>query len=190
MTQIGTVYGHALYELAKAEGLERRVLDQMELLEECFRKEPDFLRLLVAPHLTKVERCCVIDRCFRDKVELYLLNFLKILTEKGMIRSFPDCCRAFRQQYRADHGILTATAVTAVELTAKQMEKLRGKLSRLTGKRILLTNRVEPGVLGGVRLEFDGRCMDGTLAHGLEVMEKMLKGGRRDEGGGNYKAHP
>jgi len=37
-----------------------------------------------------------------------------------------------------------------------------------------LTNRVDPDVLGGVRLDFDGKCVDDTLSHRLDSIRNML----------------
>ena len=175
MTQAGIVYGEALYDLAKAEGLSGEILSQITVLAESFREEPDFLRLLAAPNLSKAERCDILDKSFREKVHPYVLNFLKILTEKGYVRHFADCCGAYRDCYNRDNGILPVTAVTAVPLTGAQTEKLTKKLSELTGKTVSLTNRVDPDILGGVRLDYDGKRLDDTVSHRLESVRGLLK---------------
>ena len=175
MTEVGSAYGEALYDLAKAENLADTILDQITVLDESFRQEPDFLRLLQSPNLPKQERCGVIDAGFQGKLHTYVLNFLKILTEKGYARHFSDCVAAYRQHYNLDNNILPVTAVTAVSLTAEQSEKLTGKLSALTGKKIELTNRVDPGILGGVRLDYDGKRLDDTVSHRLDSVRAMLK---------------
>ncbi len=175
MTQIGSVYGEALYGLAREEGLEKTVLEELKVLNESFSREVGFLKLLSAPNLSKEERCKIIDDCFRDKVHGYVLNFLKILTEKGYIRRFSECVEAFRQLYNADHGILCVTAVTAVALTEAQTAKLCAKLSGITGKTIDLTNRVDPACIGGVRLDYDGKRLDDTVSHRLDAIGSLLK---------------
>ena len=174
MTQIGSVYGQSLYELAKSEDLSHEILEQLRALSESFAGEPDFLRLLGTHSLTKQERCAIIDDSFRGKLHIYVLNFLKILTEKGYALHFSDCCAAYEQQYNLDHNILKVTAVTAVALSKEQSEKLTTKLETITGKNIALNNRVDASVMGGVRLDFDGKQMDDTVAHRLESIRKML----------------
>ena len=94
MTEIGSVYGNALYELAKEDGLTESIGQQLRLLQDSFRQEPDFIRLLSAPNLTKAERCQILDDSLRGKIEQYLLNFMKILTEKGYMRHFDSCAQA------------------------------------------------------------------------------------------------
>ena len=175
MTEVGSVYGLALYDLAKSEALTEQILKELNVLRQSFEAEPDFIRLLSTPALSKEERCQILDNSFRGKVHPYLLNFLKILTEKSYIRYFCDCCEAFVDHYNLDNGILPVTAVTAVALTDVQVEKLTGKLSRITGKQIELRNRIDPSCLGGVRLDYDGQRLDDTVCHRLNAIRELLK---------------
>lgn len=175
MTQIGSVYGEALYDLIQEECDAQEVLSQLAVLNESFHQEPAFVRLLSSPNLSKQERCRIIDDSFQGKFHPYVLNFLKILTERDYIRHFSDCCASFRNLYNQDHGILPVTAVTAVSLTEEQIDKLTDKLTRITGKTIELANRVDPSVLGGMRLDYDGKRLDDTVAHRLEAVRSLLK---------------
>ena len=175
MTGVGTVYAQALYDLAKDEGCCEAVLQELAVLRQSFEAEPDFLRLLATHDLSKEARCDIVDESFRGKIHPYVLNFLKILTEKGYTRHFSDCCKAYRQAYNRDHGILEVTAVTAVALTEDQTERLAQKLTQVTGKTVDLTNRVDARCLGGVRLDYDGKRVDGTVANRLASVGALLK---------------
>ena len=175
MTGVGSVYGEALYTLAREEGLSQAILQQLKVLDSCFAAEPDFIRLLGAPNLPKTERCQILDDSFRGKIEPYLLNFLKILTEKGYMRHFSDCVCAYRELYNRDNGILPVTAVTAVPMTATQEKALTMKLQQITGKRIELVSKLDPNVLGGMRLDYDGKRVDDTVAHRMDAVRNLLK---------------
>ncbi len=174
MTEVGSVYGESLYELAKSESLGDRIGEQLAVLQESFRQEPDFVRLLSSPNLTKAERCQILDDSFRGKVHPYLLNFLKILTEKGYMRYFSDCCDAYTQLSDQDNGILRVSAVSAVALSQEQTAKLTQKLTQITGKQIKLMSRINPSVLGGIRLDYNGQRLDDTVSHRLDAIRDML----------------
>ena len=111
-----------------------------------------------------------LDQAFGGSVHLYLVNFLKILCDEGALRELSGCARAYRVRYNHDHGILEVTAVSAVELEDAAREKLRAKLAAMTGKTIELTVRVEPSVLGGIRLDMEGTRLDGTVRHRLDAL--------------------
>ena len=174
MTEVGSVYGESLYELAKDEGLTKLIGEQLTALQQSFQQEPDFVRLLSSPNLTKAERCQILDDSFRSSVHQYVLNFLKILTERGYVRYFSDCCDAYMEHYDQDNGILRVNAVSAVALTSEQADKLTQKLSRITGKEIALKNRIDPRVYGGVRLDYDGQRLDDTVSHRLDAIRDLL----------------
>ncbi len=174
MTEVGSVYGESLYELAKDEALTKIIGEQLAVLQQSFQQEPDFIRLLSSPNLTKAGRCQILDNSFRGSVHPYLLNFLKILTEKGYMRYFSDCCDAYTEHYDQDNGILRVTAVSAVALSSEQADKLKAKLSRITGKEIALRNRIDPAVLGGVRLDYDGKRLDDTVSNRMDNIRDLL----------------
>ena len=176
MTQVGNVYGTALYTLALEEQITEKLLGELTVLSQCFRENPDFIRLLSSPNLPKQERCQIVDDSFRGKVHAYVLNFLKILTEKGYMKYFHDCFKTFEDLYNRDNGILPVTAITAVAMSGEQVQKLTEKLSRITEKQVSLQNKVDPSVLGGVRLDYDGKRLDDTVSHRMDAITKALKG--------------
>lgn len=175
MSQVGSVYGGALYSLCKEENLADTVLQELSALQECFGENRDYLRLLSAPNVAVQERCQLLDDCFRGKVQPYVLNFLKLLTEKGVIKAFSECVLEYQELYNDDHDILPVTAVTAVPLSQEQSARLTEKLSKITGKSAQLHNRVDPACLGGVRLDYDGKRVDGSVASRMESIRNLLK---------------
>ena len=146
MTETARMYGGSLYDLAAEEGLEARILGELDEAVALFKANPDYLHLLSTPSIPKRERCGLLDEALRDQVHLYVLNFLKILCENGTLRELPGCARAYRIRYNAAHGILEATAITAIAMTAAQTEQLRQKLETITGKKIDLATKIDPSM--------------------------------------------
>ena len=175
MTEIATTYGQAMYDLAREEGLAKELLGQLTALNECLSGEPGFTQLLSSPNIPKEERVQILDNSFRGKIDPYVLNFLKVLTEKGYVRHFSGCCQFYKQQYNKDNGIVPVVAYTAVPLSDELRRKLTAKLSTVTGKTIELDCRIDPETLGGVRLDFDGKQVDGTVRRRLEDIRGLLK---------------
>ncbi len=175
MTEVATTYGQALYDLARDEGLSRQLLPELSALAQSLRDEPGFIQLLSAPNIPLEERIRILDTSFRGKLHPYVLNFLKILAEKGYMKHFSGCCQMYRQQYNKDNGIVPVVAYTAIPLSDELRRRLTKKLSTVTGKTIELECRIDPETLGGVRLDFDGKQVDGTVRRRLEDIRGLLK---------------
>lgn len=174
MTETAKMYGGSLYDLAAEEGIEARLLEELDAAVKLLRENPDYLRLLSLPNLPKKERCGLLDEAFRGQVHPYVLNFLKLLCENNTLREAGGCARAFRLRYNKAHGIAEATAVCAVALTAQQTERLRQRLAQITGKQIDLQVKVDPTVLGGIRLDMEGVQLDGTVRQRLSAVHSSI----------------
>ena len=177
MTELAREYGDGLYALASETQISDEVLTQMQTLNGCFKEQPEFLRLLSNMSLSKEERVGILDRAFRGQVHPYLLNFLKILCERGALSEFDGCEKAFRERFYQEHGVLEAHVTTGVPLAQAQRLQLEEKLAKMTGKKIILIEKVDPAVIGGVLLEMNGQRYDGTLRHRLSSIHEAMLGG-------------
>ena len=170
MTDLAKRYGDSLYELAAEEDLAPQLLEELGGVLGCFKKEPAYLRLLSTPSIPKKERTALLDEAFGGSVHPYLVNFLKILCDEGLLRELPACARAYHTKYNEAHDILEVTATSAVALDEAAQEKLRAKLAGMTGKTIELTTKLDPALLGGIRLDMGGVQLDGSIRHRLDTL--------------------
>lgn len=53
MTETAKMYGGSLYDLAAEEGLEPRILGELDEVQQLLKQNPDYLRLLSTPSIPK-----------------------------------------------------------------------------------------------------------------------------------------
>lgn len=176
MTEFGREYGEGLYALCAEERIERDALQQTQSLKEAFRENEDFLRLLGNMTLSKEQRVQIVDDTFKGSVHDYVLNFLKLLVERGAIHEFSECAAAYRACYNREHGVVEAEVTTAQPLNEGQRQKLTQKLQDMTGKEVVIKEKVDASVLGGVLLRMDGKRYDNTVAHRLKAIKQAMAG--------------
>ena len=174
MTQAARVYGESMYELALSEGLSGEILEEMKVIRRLFQENPDYVHLLSEPSIPGKERIDLIETAFGKQAERYLVNFIKLLCEKNLLREFGGCCDEYLRRYNQDNGIAEATATSAVPLTEAQAEALKQKLEKLSGKKISLSLKTNPSLLGGVRVELEGKELDGTVKGRLDGLSRKL----------------
>lgn len=174
MTQAARVYGGSLYDLATEEKLDGQIMEQMNEIRQIFRENPGYLKLLGEPAIPLDERLKLLDEAFGGQTEPYLLNFLKLLCEKKIMREFAGCCEEFTRRYNTDHGIVEAVVTSAVKLKEEQMEALKAKLEKVSGKKIHLKQKTDPMVLAGLRVEMEGKQFDGTVQGRISDISKRL----------------
>ena len=176
MTEFGREYGEGLYALCREEGIDASCLEELRVLNASFRENPAFLSLLSNMTLSKEERVKIADDALHGSVHAYVLNFLKILVERGAAHAFSECVKAYQEAYNRDHQVAEAEATTASPLTAGQKEKLIEKLKKISGREVVLKEKIDPSVLGGVLLEMDGKRYDNTVRGRLNAIRQAMAG--------------
>ena len=174
MTQTARLYGGSLYELAAEEKLTDVILEQMQTIRDLFIENPDYVRLLQEPAIPFEERKGLIESAFGSQAERYLVNFIKLLCERGFLGDYMGCCKEFARRYNAEHGIMEAVVTSAVPLSDEQMSALKDKLEKMSKKRISLTWKLDSSVVAGLHVEMEGRQLDGTVKGRLSGISKKL----------------
>ena len=174
MTEFGREYGEGLYALCAEEKLDRAVLEEVQAIQKAFRENEAFLHLLGNMTMSKEERVRIVDETFRGQIHEYTLNFLKILVERGAIHAFSECAAAYQESYFRNHQVAVAEVTTAGALNEEQRARLMKKLKKLTGKEIVVKEKIDPSVLGGVLLQMDGKRYDNTVRHRLAAIKQTI----------------
>ena len=171
----GTVnYSEALFSLAEETGVSKEVLENLNLTVSLFRKYPEYVKLLDTPAISVPEKLSLVDEAFSQYSEI-ARNLIKILTEKHSVYLLFEIAKEYSELYNEARGICNAEIISAVELTDSQTQKLKEKLENMTGKTIVIKNNIDKSMLGGVKLRYLGKELDGTLKARLSAIEKSLK---------------
>lgn len=174
MTEYARAYGGSLYDLAAEEQLTDVIKDQMQEIKVLLRENPDYIKLLSEPSIKKEERTDLIEKAFGGQAERYLINFLKILCEKGILNEYEGCTEEFTQRYNADHNIAEAVVTSAVALSEAQEKALAAKLEKVSGKKVYIIKKINPSLVAGVKVELEGVELDGTIRGRLNDMSRKL----------------
>lgn len=167
-------YGLALFKLAKEMGAGSEIFNDFTAVKSCFEADSDFERLLGNPRLTQEERTQVLDNIFGGKINVYLLNMLKILASKRLLGIVDGCWLEYRRLYCQDNNILPVKVTSAQELSEGQKKKIEESLAEKTGSRILLSCAVDESLIGGLILEYGGKRYDATVRNRLTGLKKSI----------------
>lgn len=176
MTATGKTYGDALYDLAAEEALCDELLEQVKLLARLFRENPQYPALLTSPDIPREERLHLIGEALTGQVHPYLVNFLSLLCERGRLPAFAGCAARYEQRWLEDHNTVRGRVSSAVPLTETQLTVLAARMGETLGKHVLLEGTVSLSLIGGIRVEIDGRVWDGSLRGRLEEQNGLLRG--------------
>ena len=174
MTSLAREYGEALYELARDENLGLLIFEQMDDISALLKQQPEFIRLLCSRAIDRETRLKIVDDTFGNHVHPYVTNFMKLLVQREHFDAFLLCAQWFHQRYNDDNGIVEARVTSAVALEENELTALRVKLAHISGRQVKLITAVDPSLIGGVRVEMDGRRYDNTIQDRLGRLRRSL----------------
>lgn len=167
-------YGRALFMLALELGALEEIKNDAYTVKAVLEGNPEYRNLLDTPAISKEEKLSLADKAFGG-LHFGVSNLIKILSERHSVRAFSEIYTAYLALYNEHMGIEEVEAVSAVAMTNGQIEALKAKLVAETGKKIVIKNTVDPTILGGLKLRYSGKQIDGSLKTRLDAFGESLK---------------
>ncbi len=164
---VARVYARALLDLARKHHEERAVLEEFEAMIEQFERQPAFERILGDPGVDEAERAGILERVLRHRANDLVVNTLQVMNRKGRSALLRPLIQAYREELAELEGEVEATVVTAVPLSEAHRKRLNASLARYTGKKIVLDESVDAGLVGGMILRLGDRKIDSSVAREL-----------------------
>ena len=174
MTTTSKEYAEALFELALQQNLTKETADGLETVESALLQQPEYRNLLASPAIGKEERLQAVDDAFRGKVPDILLVLLRMMVSRGHMTAFDGMVRYYEDLSREYRGESVANVTSAVPLKESEAVALRQLLEKRFSRNITLNCTIDPKLIGGVRVEVDGRVIDGSIRTKLEQMREVM----------------
>ena len=165
-------YARAVFELAQQDGeieqWERRLAKVTQLFAD-----PEVARVLSNPTIAIGQRDALVATA-PHLFDAEATNLARLLIESGRISEAAAIEDEFQRLADEAAGRVRATATTAVELTRAEQDQVARELSERLNKDVRLTAVVDPGILGGMKVQFGDRIVDASVATRLQQLRRRL----------------
>lgn len=178
-------YASALLEVGKEYQLLDEFFEQYTEIVNQINQEKRFEQLLNSPQITDSEKKKIISEVFGEAINPYLLNFIYILIDKGRLNLIKEMFLDFQEMVYEEKNILPTKVVSAIPLGEEQLSQIKEKLSNKFQKEILLENKVDSSIMGGLVVYAVDKIMDGSIKSKIAKLRIDLKEIRLQEIGVN-----
>ena len=173
---VGARYAQALFELADQAGALPAVEADMKGLKALREESEDLRKLLVSPTFSAEDKSKgLLAVANAAGVSPLTAKFLGLLCANARASALPAVIAAFERLAAAHRGAIAAEVVTALPLSAAQLKGVAAALRQALGKDPELTARVDPAILGGLKVRVGSRLFDASLKSKLDSLKFALK---------------
>jgi F-type H+-transporting ATPase subunit delta len=171
-------YAKALFELAK----ERQQTDptgrELASVTDVVSGDPELRQFLARPGVSATAKRAVADEIAqRLGVSKLVHDFVKLVADHGRGEQLPDIADAYRDLVDADSGRVRARVRSAIVLTEQERTTLASRLGAALGKTVVVEDRVDRELLGGLVAEVGSLVADGSLDGQLARIKDRLERG-------------
>jgi F-type H+-transporting ATPase subunit delta len=169
------VYANALFGIALEEQAVAAISDELHAVHAAISGlDPELRAFFDMPQLRRDDKRRILNLAFEGKVGRPVLGLIHILVQKRREPLFDKVVTEFDRLVDQHEGRVRASVTTARELDVELLEALRAALEERTSKKVVLRQRIDPDVIGGVRVNLGDIVLDGTLRRGLQDLRRSL----------------
>ena len=122
------------------------------------------------------EKAAVVERLLTDKATPQTIAILAALVSRSNGRRIGGMIKRATSLVADQSGRAVAEVHTATALDAAQAERLRATIAAAEQRDVVLTQIVDPALIGGVRVVIGDRVIDGSVATRLTDLRLALVG--------------
>jgi F-type H+-transporting ATPase subunit delta len=173
---VGGRYAQALFDLATEEKQVAAVEADLKSLKAALADSRDLRVLLGSPTFSAEDKAKgLAGIAVRAKFNPTTRKFLGLLAANGRAGALSAVIAAFERLAAEARGAVSAHVTTALPLTAAQEKGVAAALRQALGKDPEIQTRVDPAILGGIKVQVGSRLFDASLRSKLDSLKFALK---------------
>ena len=175
-SNLGGRYAQALFDLANEQKAVAAVEADLKSLKAALADSRDLKVLLASPAFSAEDKGEGLGAiAAQAKFHPTTQKFLGLLAANGRAAALGEVIVGFEALSAKARGAVSAEVTTAVPLTGAQEKGVAAALRQALGKDPEITTRVDPAILGGIRVKVGSRLFDASLRSKLDSLKFALK---------------
>jgi F-type H+-transporting ATPase subunit delta len=171
--EIAQVYSRSLFQVAREHDKLDEIREQLGEFTDVLAEERNMQRFFFSPQFSTEEKKEGLHKAIEGADET-LVNFLELLLEKHRMPAIFRIRRQFDELWREENKLLPVEVTSAVELDEETVRKIGDEIGERTGRKVELTSRVDPDILGGIVLRVGNSILDASIRNRLERLRKQV----------------
>lgn len=166
-------YAKAIIELGNTD----KIAGDLRSLSKAMKDSAELQQALTNPAIRRADRRKVLDALLQRIVSHGLTkNLVYLLLDGERLGALPAISRELDAMIEAKGGRVAAEVTSARPLDPAQLSQITAALEKLSGKKVEVTSKHDPELLGGVVAKVGDRVYDGSLRTSLrDLRDELIK---------------
>jgi len=169
-------YARALLDVVVKEGNPEQVDRELTAFADLVARTTDLQRALANPAVPVSAKRGILDAVLsRMQVSPPVAKLLALLADRGRLPLLGELAESYRERLLEHRQVVRAEVTTAAPLPPERVAQFEQRLAEATGRRVTMTTRVDPAIIGGAVTRVGSIVYDGSIATQLERLRERLE---------------
>jgi F-type H+-transporting ATPase subunit delta len=171
--EIAEVYARSLFEVAQEHGQLDEIREQLGEFTDALAGSRELQVFFFSPYFSSGEKKDGVAKVIEGGNE-YFVRFLELLAEKHRLPVLARVRRALDELWAQEQRLLEVSVTSAIELDEQTVQGIGRRIEEQTRRKVELTAKVDPEVLGGLVIRVGNLVMDASLRGRLERLRRSV----------------
>jgi F-type H+-transporting ATPase subunit delta len=173
MEEIASVYARSLFEVAMDHDKLDVVREQLGEFVDALDADRELQVFFFSPYFSTQEKSDGLDKAVTG-ADPIVQNFLKLLIEKHRMPAIFRVRREFDSMWEEENKLLPVEVTSAIELDKKTVKEIGDRIGEQTGRKVQLSSKVDPDILGGIVLRVGNSILDASIRTRLNQLRRSV----------------
>lgn len=176
MANISQKYAQALYDVASQQDLTDTILGELEQVDISVTKNLEGIKPVDNnPKLSQEQRHEFAQKVFTGASKP-LLNTLFLLAQNSRLSLLPEVFADYRKIYNQLHSQDLMKVESVYPLSNEELDEIGKAFIKRTGlKKLILENKINESLIGGIRVSIGTKVYDGSIQNDLNQLTKSFQ---------------
>jgi F-type H+-transporting ATPase subunit delta len=171
--EIASVYARSLFEVAKEHDKLDTIHEQLGQFADELDSNRELQVFFFSPYFSSAEKKEGIGKIL-DGGDEYFVRFLELLAERHRVPVTFRIRREFDRLWAEENKLLNVTITSAVELDDETAKSVGKQIEEQTGRKIELETKVDPDLVGGLKMQVGNMVFDASIRSRLEKLRREV----------------
>tara|TARA_B100001287_G_C22612224_1_gene495724 strand:+ start:299 stop:856 length:558 start_codon:yes stop_codon:yes gene_type:complete len=171
-------YSVAIFNVATESNSETDVKNSLSFLSNSIKNLPEFRSFLLSKRVSSSDKSKAINAIFSQKCDAIVIEFIAMIEKENIVKLIPLLEKHYNTLLFENKNVVNVSADISHDISEDKRSEFKSMLDKALNKNSEISFRINPELLGGIRLRVGNELIDASLKNHLNKLRHKMLGAK------------
>ncbi len=173
--RIAKRYAKSIFDLSKEKNLLDIIHKDFSHIKTLVEESKELRLLIQSPIINSYKKLEMLKKAFSNHFHALTITFMDIVFKRHRESILPYVAVEFVKLYQKENNITEVLLISAAPLSEDFVLQVKNKTENKLKSQVVFKYKIQPDIIGGFILRFDGKEYDGSIASKLRKLKRQFQ---------------